>query len=79
MSGNRFLQRGLQYNVFEANGRLIGYLINGRYLEALSGTETGYIAGDGKLVLGDERVGTIRGMNIVWNNGTQWRLVRVPF
>lgn len=73
------LERGLQYNVFGVDGKAVGYLINQKIFDTCSGEQIGSVDPSGNLVQHDHRVGIVRGMEIVMNDGAVLTLVRVPF
>lgn len=73
------LERGLQYNVFSVDGKAVGYLINQKLFDISSGHQIGLIDSGGYLVKNNQRVGIVRGMEIVLNDGNLFTLIRVPF
>lgn len=67
------------YNVIAPDTSMAGFLINQRFYDGRTGLKSGYVGEDRQFFLRGERAGVIEGMQIVFNDGLIWRLVRVPF
>jgi hypothetical protein len=72
-------ERGLHYNVFSSDGEIVGYLINQKFYHWLTGVNSGYFDQQSQFYLDGERVGVLERMQIRFQDGLTWSLVRVPF
>lgn len=73
------LERGFHYNVFDADGEAVGYLVNQKLFAVSSGGQIGLIDSAGHLVKHRQRGGVVRGMEIVLDDGALLTLILVPF
>lgn len=71
--------RGLQYNVFNPQGRCVGYLINAEFYDISTWQRIGRIQDNVILYLGAESAGVVQGMQIILSSGDLWSLVLVPY